>query len=323
MATRATALHREPLSGCGSGSLETLPEGPQGTGPSTNDFKALVSAAPALVIRPRKGWQIIDWKEICSYRDLFYFLVLRDITVVYKQTVLGFAWALLNPFFNMVVFTFVFGRMAGVPSDGIPKPIFYYSALLPWTYFAAALTGSTNSLIQGSTVFTKVYFPRMFIPLVPVCSKLMDLSIASLLLGALMLFFRVPPSTQVLFIPLLLMVLVLTASGAGLWLSALAIQFRDVRHAITFTVQLLMYAAPVVWPVSLLSKAFPHAAGTVRLIYGVYPMAGVIEGFRSAVLGRTPMPWDLIGMGFFSAMLLFLSGAFFFRRAERVFADVA
>jgi lipopolysaccharide transport system permease protein len=173
----------------------------------------------------------------------------------------------------MVVFTVIFGTMAKVPTDGIPKPIFYYSALLPWTYFAAALTGSTNSLIAGTSIFTKVYFPRVFIPMVPVLSKLVDLSIASLLLGGLMVYYGVVPSTNVVFLPLLLFILVLTAAGAGIWLSALAIQFRDVRHALTFGIQLLMYAAPVVWPVSLIARTFPDHTQLVRACYGLYPLA--------------------------------------------------
>jgi lipopolysaccharide transport system permease protein len=283
----------------------------------------MAAVLPSIVIQPQRGWKIFDWHELGEYRDLLYFMVLRDITVVYKQTILGFSWALLNPFLNMIVFTVIFGTMAKVPSDGIPKPIFYYSALLPWTYFAAALTGSTNSLIQGTNLFTKVYFPRVFIPLVPVVSKLVDFFIAALLLGALMVFYHVSPSVNMVFLPLPLVILVLTASGAGLWLSALAIQFRDVRHAMTFGIQLLMYAAPVVWPVSLISKVVPAHADIVRLLYGFYPMAGVIEGFRSAVLGKTPMPWDLIGPAFLGAILVFISGASYFRRTERIFADVA
>lgn len=290
--------------------------GPVGRDPVRSDV-------PSITIQPRKDWQIIDWRECCEYRDLLFFMVLRDLTVMYKQTVLGFAWALLNPLLNMFVFTVIFGIMAGVPTDGIPKPVFYYSALLPWTYFSAALTGSTQSLIQGTGLFTKVYFPRVFIPIVPVLSKLLDLAIASLLLVGLMAFYGLKPSANVLYLPLLLPILVITAAGAGMWLSALALQFRDIRHAITFGIQLLMYAAPVVWPVSLIEKIVPQHVELARLIYGCYPVAGVIEGFRSAVLGKTPMPWDLIGVGLVSAVLIFISGALYFRRTERIFADVA
>jgi lipopolysaccharide transport system permease protein len=271
---------------------------------------------PSITIQPRKGWQIVDWREICEYRDLFYFMVLRDVTVLYKQTVLGFAWAILNPFFSMVVFSVVFGRLAKVPSDGIPYPIFSYAALLPWTYFSGAVTGSTSSLIQGTALFTKVYFPRVFIPWVPVCSKLVDFGIAFLLLAGLMFFYHIAPSWNLLFLPLLVCLMVVAAAGLGMWLSALAIQFRDVKHAMTFLTQLLMYAAPVVWPVSLIPAPY-------RVWYGLYPMVGVIEGFRSAIFGRNPMPWDLLAAGALSASLLALTGALYFRRTERVFADVA
>lgn len=271
---------------------------------------------PHFVIRARKGWQIIDWQEIVEYRDLLYFLVLRDVTVLYKQTVLGFAWAILTPFFSMIVFSVVFGRLAKVPSDGIPYPIFSYAALLPWTYFSQSLSRSTESLIQGTAIFTKVYFPRLFIPLVPVLSKLVDFAIAFLMLIAMMIYYHVRPTGNVAFLPLLILLMIATAGGLGVWLSALAIQFRDVKHAITFVVQILMYAAPVVWPVSLIPAQY-------RLWYGLYPMAGIIEGFRSALIGKNPMPWDLIGMGAISATVILITGALYFRRTERIFADVA
>ncbi len=284
--------------------------------PPSSDLRPLTSSVPTVVIEPRSGWQIIDWREICEYRDLLYFLVLRDVTVLYKQTVLGFTWALLNPFFSMVVFSIVFGRLAKVPSDGIPYPIFSYAALLPWTYFSSAVTGSTNSLIQGTSIFTKVYFPRLFIPLVPVFSKLVDFAIAFVLLIALMVYYGVKPTWN---LPLLLApcaLLILSAAGLGMWLSALAIQYRDVKHAIQFVTQILMYAAPVVWPVSLIPDQY-------RFWYGLYPMAGVIEGFRSCIIGKHPMPWDLLAAGAVSSSLLALTGALYFRRTERIFADVA
>jgi lipopolysaccharide transport system permease protein len=194
--------------------------------------------------------------------------------------------------------------------------LFYFSALLPWTYFSSALAASTNSLIQGTQMLTKVYFPRLFIPLVPVCSKLVDFAIATVVLAAMMIFYKAVPPADILWVPLLLGLMICTVAGVGLWLSALAIQFRDVRHAITFLLQILMYASPVVWPASRVPEAF-------RWIYGLYPMAGVIEGFRAAVLGRSPMPWDLIGIGWITAMVMLVSGALYFRRMERVFADVA
>jgi lipopolysaccharide transport system permease protein len=271
---------------------------------------------PVLVLEPKAAWKLLDWRECLEYRDLLYFLVLRDVTVLYKQTILGIAWALLNPFFSMVVFTIIFGMLLKVPSDGKPYAVFSFAALLPWTYFSQSLTGATNSLIQGTGLFTKVYFPRVFIPLVPVFSKLVDFAIAFVLLAALMAWYHVAPSWNVVFLPLLLAIMMLTSAGFGMFFSALAIQYRDIRHAMSFVIQALMYAAPVVWPVSKLPMG-------VRLWYGFYPMAGVIEGFRAALLNTGPMPWDLIGVGSITAVVSFLFGSLYFRRTERFFADVA
>lgn len=251
-----------------------------------------------------------------AYKDLLYFLVLRDVTVLYKQTVLGVAWALLMPFFSMVVFSIIFGVLLGVGSDGKPYPVFSFAALLPWTYFSGALTGATGSLVTGVGLFTKVYFPRVFIPLVPVFSKLVDFMIAAVMLALMMVYYQVVPTFNLVFVPLLVVVMMMSAAGLGMFLAALAIQYRDVRHAMGFAVQVLMYAAPVVWPVSKLPESY-------RLWYGLYPMAGVIEGFRAAILGTGPMPWDLIGMGALSALLSLAVGAMYFRKTERVFADVA
>jgi lipopolysaccharide transport system permease protein len=271
---------------------------------------------PKVVIEARPGWKLIDWRECLEYRDLLYFLVLRDVTVLYKQTILGFAWAVLTPFFSMVVFSVIFGMLLHVGSDGKPYPVFSFAALLPWTYFSGALTGATNSLITGTGIFTKVYFPRVFVPLVPIFSKLVDFGIAFIMLAAMMIYFKIVPSRNIVFLPLLIVLMMATAAGLGMFLSALAIQYRDVRHAMNFMVQILMYAAPVVWSVSRLPAVY-------RIWYGLYPMAGVIEGFRCALLSTGPMPWDLIGMGAISATLCFLVGGLYFRRTERLFADVA
>lgn len=272
------------------------------------------------IIEAPKGWQAINWRELWQYKDLFYFLVLRDIKVLYKQTILGFAWAIIRPVFSMVVFTIIFGNIAQVNSDGVPYAVFSYVALVPWTYFAAALTGSTESLIGNSGMLTKVYFPRLVFPMAPVFAKLLDFAIAFLIIIVMMIWFGIAPTVNVLWLPVLIALMILTASGMGMWLAAMAVQYRDVKHAMSFATQLLMYAAPVVWPVSALTDRFGE---TARLIYGLYPMAGVIEGFRSALLNTTPMPWDLIGLGTLSALILALSGAFYFRRMEGVFADVA
>lgn len=284
--------------------------------PETTVTTSRLPEPPVVVIESTSTWTLFDWRECLEYRDLLYFLVLRDVTVLYKQTVLGIAWAVLNPFFSMVVFTVIFGMLLKVPSDGKPYAIFSFAALLPWTYFSQALTGSTNSLIQGTNLFTKVYFPRVFMPLVPVFSKLIDFAIAFVFLILLMVWYQIVPSWNVVFLPVLLVLMMLTSAGIGMFLSALAIQYRDVRHAMNFVVQILMYAAPVVWPVSKIPADF-------RLWYGLYPMAGVIEGFRAALLNTGPMPWDLIGMGSITAAVSFLIGALYFRRTERFFADVA
>lgn len=268
------------------------------------------------IIRPRSGWQLIDLKELKEYKDLLYFWVLREIKILYKQTVLGFTWALIRPVASMIVFTVIFGNLAKVPSDGIPYPIFSYAALMPWTYFSQSLSKSTQSLISQANVISKIYFPRIIIPMAPVIAGLLDFSLSFVVLIGMMFWFGIVPTWQILYLPLLVLLMILTASGMGMWMSALGIQYRDVRQAIQFVVRLLMYATPVVWPVSLIPAKY-------RLIYGLYPMAGVIEGFRSALIGKNPMPWDLILMGSIGAIVVFVTGAFYFQRMEKNFADVA
>jgi len=242
--------------------------------------------------------------------------VLREIKVLYKQTVLGFAWAIIRPVASMVVFSVIFGKLAKVPSDGIPYPIFAYAALMPWTYFSQALTKSGQSLVQQANVISKVYFPRVVIPLAPVLAGLVDFTLSFTVLFALMIYFKVQITLNLVFLPLLVLLMVLLASGIGMWFAALGIQYRDVRQAEAFIVRLLMYATPVAWPMSIIPEQY-------RLIYAIYPMAGVIEGFRAALIGQTAMPWDLIGIGTASAVLIFISGLFYFHRLERNFADVA
>ena len=278
------------------------------------------SITQTIVIKPKSGWQVIDWKELIEYRDLFYFLIKRDVLAIYKQTVMGFTWAIIRPVFSMIVFSVIFGGLAKMPSDGIPYPVFSYAALIPWTYFATAMNASTQSLISGKGIFTKVYFPRLIIPLTPVLSKLVDFFIAFIILFGLMAWYGISPTKNLIFLPVLILMMMLTASGIGMWLSAMAIQYRDIPHGVGFLSQLLMYAAPVVWPLSLLEDKFGES---VSLAYGIYPMVGVIEGFRSALLGHNPMPWVLIGIGALSAIVLFISGALYFKSKERIFVDVA
>ncbi len=253
------------------------------------------------------------------YKDLLYFMVLREIKVLYKQTILGFTWAIIRPLFSMFVFSVIFGNLANIPSNSIPYPIFSYAALVPWTYFSTSMIKSTNSLIGNMNILTKVYFPRIILPLAPIISNLLDFFIALSIVFLFMIYYSIIPSINILWLPLLIMFMLINAAGAGIWLSALAIQYRDIRHAILFFVQLLLYAAPVVWPVSLLSEKY---GSKVALWYGLYPMAGVIEGFRSALIGSQPMPWSLIIMGFISSMLIFSSGIIYFQIKEKHFAEI-
>lgn len=291
--------------------------------PRPNGREGGAQGEPFIRIEPPKGWRLVNWRELVAYRDLLVQFVLRDVSARYKQTVLGYAWAVIRPVFSMVVFTVIFGNLAAVPSDGVPYALFSYAALLPWTYFSGALGGATSSLTAQKGIFTKVYFPRLIIPLAPVITGLVDFAIASVVLAGLMAYYGVAPTLNVVFLPLLILIMVATAFGAGLWLSSLSVQYRDVNQAMTFAMQLLMYAAPVVWPVSLIVEKFPVWGEMLRLVYGLYPIAGVIEGFRASLLGTVPMPWDLIAIGAGVAAFLVVTGSLVFRRMERNFADVA
>lgn len=276
---------------------------------------SVAEQADIKVIEPRNGWRFLNFREVWQYRDLLYFLVWRDIKALYAQSVLGVGWAVIRPVFSMIVFTIIFGKLARISSDGVPYAIFSYAALVPWTYFSASLTGSTTSLISASGMFTKVYFPRLIIPLTPVLAKLVDFAIAHMLLFGLMAWFGMLPTIWVLTLPLLVLFMMITAAGLGMWLTTLAVQYRDIKHSIGFGTQILMYASPVVYPASLIPQKY-------RLFYGLNPMTGVIEGFRSALLGTNPMPWDLILIGGTISIFLAVSGAYYLRGRERVFADV-
>ena len=269
---------------------------------------------PYLVIKPKKGWQLIDFKELAEYRDLFYFLVSRDIKVRYKQTVLGGLWAIIQPLFMMVVFSLFFGNLAKLPSDGVPYPVFSYSALIAWTYFAGAVSNSSNSLIQEGGLISKVYFPRLIVPLSPILSGLMDFAIAFIVLVGLMVYYHVLPTIMVAFLPLLVILMMLTASGAGMFLAALNSKYRDIRYTIPFLVQFWMFASPVVYPASMLPEKY-------HLIYSLNPMVGVIEGFRSALLGTVAFPTQMLLVSTAVSVILFIIGALYFRQTERFFAD--
>lgn len=268
-----------------------------------------------LIIKPKKGWQLVDFKELRGYRDLFYFLVTRDIKVRYKQTVLGGLWAIIKPFFSMIVFTLFFGRLAKVPSDGLPYPIFNFSAMIAWTYFAGAIGGSANSLIGNSNLVSKVYFPRLIIPLTPVLAGLLDFSIAFIVLVGMMFYFHIYPTIMVLSLPLLIILMMFTASGVGMFLTALDTKYRDIRHTIPFLVQLWMFASPIVYPVSLVPEKY-------HLIYALNPMVGIIEAFRSALLGTVSFPIKMLLVSTLVSVSLFIIGIFYFKQMERYFADI-
>jgi lipopolysaccharide transport system permease protein len=271
---------------------------------------------PTTIIEPKSGWRLVDWRELLDYRDLFLFLTWRHIKVQYAQSTLGIGWAIIQPLFSMIVFTIVFGTLAGVSSDGAPYAVFSFVALVPWTYFANAVTEGTNSLVSNTNMLTKVYFPRLVLPLSSVLAKLVDFSIGMLLLFGLMVWYGIVPTWGVLALPVLVLLMMLTAAGLGMWMTALAVQYRDVKYGLNFAIQLLMYAAPVVYPASLIPEKW-------QLAYALNPMVGVIEGFRSALLGTRPMPWDLLGVGLASATVIAVSGMLYFRSKERLFADVA
>jgi lipopolysaccharide transport system permease protein len=268
-------------------------------------------------IRPGAGWSRVDLREIWQYRGLLFFLVWRDIKVRYSQTVMGAGWAILQPVLTMVVFTIIFGAFAKIPSDGVPYSVFSLAALVPWTYFSTALTGSSNSLVASTNLITKVYFPRLVIPTAPVIAGLVDFAIAFGILLTVMLGYGIVPRPAALVIlPPLVISMMLTSAGVGCWLAALNVQYRDVKYVVPFLVQVWMYASPIVYPMSMVPERF-------RMIYALNPMAGIIEGFRAALLGTHAISWGIIGFSLTVGMLLFITGALYFRRTEDIFADVA
>lgn len=273
------------------------------------------STLPVTVIEQKKGWVPIDLREIWNYRELLYFLTKRDIKVRYKQTVLGGLWAIIQPAFTMIVFTLFFGRLANMPSDGQPYPIFVYAGLLPWTYFANAVTASGNSLVGSAHLITKVYFPRLIVPASGALAGLLDFFIATLLLGVLMIYYQYLPGLAILLFPFLVGLTFLCALGVGLWLSALNVQYRDIRYVIPFLVQIWMFLSPVIYPVSIVKAQY-------QWLLALNPMGGVINAYRASILGHQPIDWALLGLSTLMIVLLFLSGLCYFRRMERVFADV-
>ena len=266
------------------------------------------------IIKPKSGWQIINFKELKEYRDLFYFLVWRDIKVLYAQTILGFSWAILQPLVQIAIFTIVFGKVAKVSTEGIPYLLFSSVAIIPWTYMSQSMSHSSQSLVQGQQMLGKIYFPRLIFPVTPVLAKLVDFVISFLIIVCVMLYYRVVPTWNILLFPLFIALMMCVAGGVGMWLSAMAIRFRDVRHAMPFAVRMLMYTAPIVYSASSIPEKW-------RFVYSMNPIVGVIEGYRACLLG-TPMPWTYIWPGIITALILLVSGAFYFKRMERVFVDV-
>ena len=283
--------------------------------PSRGAARRADEPARLVVIEPARGWKALGLRELWEYRELLYFLTWRDVKVRYKQTALGAMWAILQPLSTMVVFSLFFGRLAKVPSEGVPYPLFSFAALVPWTFFANGLIQSANSVVANQNLITKIYFPRVAIPIATVLSGAVDFALAFVLLLGLMLWYGVSITFQALWIiPLALLALV-TALGVGLWLAALNVQYRDVRYTAPFLAQLWLFATPIAYPSSLLSEPW-------RTIYGINPMVGVVEGFRWALLGTRTEPGAMIVMSSVAALLVLFGGALYFRRMEQTFADV-
>jgi lipopolysaccharide transport system permease protein len=273
------------------------------------------SEVPTVLIEPPRTWAPLSLGELWVYRELLYFLIWRDIKVRYKQTLLGVGWAIIQPTLTMVIFSVFFGRLARIPSDGVPYPIFAYTALVPWSLFAYGLTQASNSLVGGANLLKKVYFPRLCMPLAAVLSGIVDFVLAFIMLVVMMLYYDVPPSLRILWLPLFVLLTLVTALAVALWSSALNVHYRDVRFVMPFLVQVWLFGTPIAYPSSLLSEPW-------RTIYGLNPMVGVVEGFRWAVLGVSTAPGPMVGVSALVAMTLLVSGAYYFRRMEKSFADI-
>jgi len=266
------------------------------------------------IIEPPKGKVPVNFKELREYRELFFFLVWRDIKVTYAQTVMGLAWAFLQPLIQIMVFTLIFGKIAKVETEGIPYFLFTTMAIIPWTYMSTALTASSQSLISNHAMMGKIYFPRLIFPLRPVMARLVDFAISLVLLIPVMLYYGVAPTSNLLWLPLFLLMMIAVPAGAGLWLSALAVRFRDVKFALQFIIRMLMFTAPIVYSAASLTPAW-------RFLYSLNPLVGVIEGMRATLLGL-PIPWLYVLPGMVTTVVILVTGAFYFKRMERVFVDV-
>jgi lipopolysaccharide transport system permease protein len=273
------------------------------------------STGEVVRIRPRAGWRAMDLAELWRYRELLWFLAARDIKLRYKQTALGVAWAVIQPLFTMFLFSIFFGRLGGIPSDGMPYPLFTLCALLPWQLFAYALMQSSNSIVNEQRLITKVYFPRLIVPISSVLSGLVDFTVAFVLLLAMMTWYGQTPSWAVVTVPLFVLLALAAALAVGLWLAALNVQYRDFRYTIPFLTQLWLFASPVAYPSSLVPEAW-------RPLYGLNPMAGVIEGFRWALLNKADLSWELLAASTAAVAIMLTGGLFYFQRMEKTFADI-
>jgi lipopolysaccharide transport system permease protein len=267
------------------------------------------------IIRPPRGWVSLELRDLWEYRELMFFFIWRDIKVRYKQTALGATWAIIQPFFTMVVFSIFFGWLARIPSDGVPYPVFAYTALVPWTYFANALAQASNSLVEHERMITKVYFPRLLIPMAPVLAGLVDFVIAFSILIAIMLWYGLVPASAIWTVPLFVLMAAITALSVSLWLAALNVQYRDVRYVVPFLIQFWLFATPIAYPSSLIPEQW-------RPLYGLNPMAGVVEGFRWALLGQAEAPNALLLVSVLTVVVVLIGGMYYFRRMEETFADV-
>jgi lipopolysaccharide transport system permease protein len=281
---------------------------------STSAGDSGVGSEKIITIEPRHGWQMLNIKELIEYRELFGFLVWRNIKVLYAQTIMGLFWAILQPLVQIAIFTVVFGRVAKVPTDQIPYLLFASMGIIPWSYMSQGINLASQSLVTNQNMLGKIYFPRLIFPVVPALSKLVDFSISLTLIVPIAIYYRVYPSWSLLWLPLFLIMMMAVTTGIGMWLSALAIRYRDVKYTMSFLTRMLMFTAPIVYSSSSISEAN-------RLWYSLNPIVGVIEGFRASVLGL-PIPWTYIFPGMLTASLILVSAAYYFKRMERVFVDV-
>ena len=286
----------------------SLSDNPQSTSHNSQSEKPLVS------IRAGGKWAAIDVRSLWAYRELLYFLTWRDVKVRYKQTLLGAAWAIIQPLFTMIIFSIFFGKLAGMPSDGIPYPLFAYAGLLPWTFFSNAVNGSGNSLVGSANLITKVYFPRMIIPGAAVAAGLVDLLVAFVILIILMVYYQVGVTAHIIMLPALVVLTTLLAIGVGMWMSALNVKYRDIRYALPFAIQLCMFATPIIYPLSLVPERW-------QWLLKINPLSGIIEGYRAAFFGQ-PFDWQSLGISTLITLVVLVYAAYDFRRMERTFADI-